>query len=205
MLSWNGRSLCGKILYLEISAGLPKPAHSERVQMCSPENLISAISESVSTPSEFLQQVHSPKEQIQQNVVDFNFQDPFLDEIWMSPDVKVHEEEQETLEFNGKVIRNICVQTSPLRDFDEIIEKSPVKVKPKSNRGRKKKDAVYVHPVQNIGENLLQAYGSVFIVKKVNKKNDDNTVVRCEICERDFRKKSIRSHTVSRLHGSKLL
>jgi RNA recognition motif-containing protein len=57
--------------------------------------------------------------------------------------------------------------------------------------------------VQEIGENTFEAYGSLFILKRINKHNDENSLVICEMCQREIKKKSIRSHVRSAIHKSK--
>lgn len=97
---------------------------------------------------------------------------------------------------------NVSVQTSPFDEKTENFVDEISKKKFKSNRGRKKKNEKYINPVQFIDENLIQGYGNVFKLIRKNKKNDENSIVRCELCQRSFRKKSIRSHTISNLHIS---
>ena len=56
----------------------------------------------------------------------------------------------------------------------------------------------------NIDEGVFEAFGSVFKVKKINKSNEENTIVRCVVCEREFKKKSIKSHLRTLIHQSKI-
>ena len=172
-------------------------------KICSPVNFQSNISEIMSTPSEILQ-VQSPKNQLIINHTEYFSPQDSLQDSDLKSEIETHIDE--VIIYQGKTLKSAYVQTSPppSRDEQNNISFSQEKKKEKSNRGRKKKDFPYINPVQAIGENLLQAYGSLFVVKRINKKNDENTIVRCEICERDFRKKSIRSHTVSLLHIAKL-
>ena len=179
-----------------------------QISISSPENLKSTVSEAISTPSEIIQQMNSPKEFISYTIID----SVSPQETFSNPLIEKPEEKDEIFNTNSKLTTCTYVQTSPMREIEEEQQEEENNykacdmqiIKLKSNRGRKKKDAVYIHPVQCIGENLLQAYGSVFIIKKINKKSDDDTIVRCDLCQRDFRKKSIRSHTVSIIHRSKL-
>ena len=68
---------------------------------------------------------------------------------------------------------------------------------------RKKRIKISTPSTHAIGE-IFEAYGYAFTIKKIYKTKDENSIVRCELCERDFKKKSIRSHAQSLLHKSKI-
>lgn len=94
--------------------------------------------------------------------------------------------------------------------FDPVSESvSPNKPKlkpipiPRHKRGRKKTGEDAANPVIFIDHNTVTAYGNVFKVKSISKK-DGNSVIKCEVCNRKFKKKSIRSHVISKLHQDKI-
>ena len=81
-------------------------------------------------------------------------------------------------------------------------ERFPVTSTPISKK-KKRIKKISTPSTQVIGD-IFEAYGSAFKVKKIFKSKDENSIVRCELCERDFKKKSIRSHALSLLHKSKI-
>ena len=70
----------------------------------------------------------------------------------------------------------------------------------RTKRGRKKKGEIPENPITCIDQNTIQAYGSIYTVKKLLKHSDEDTIVKCKICNRRIKKKSIRSHAISEVH-----
>lgn len=73
---------------------------------------------------------------------------------------------------------------------------------PRNKRGRKKIGEPAISPVIFIDHNTIAAYGNVFKLKRISK-NDGNSIIKCEICNRKFKMKSVRSHVISKLHQDK--
>ena len=74
---------------------------------------------------------------------------------------------------------------------------------PRNKRGRKKLGETVTGPVIFIDNNTIAAYGNIFKIKSLSK-NDGNNIIKCEICNRKFKQKSVRSHVISKLHQSKM-
>ena len=75
----------------------------------------------------------------------------------------------------------------------------------RTTRGRKKKGETFVSPINAIDQKTIQAYGSIYTVKKLLKHSDGNSIVKCQVCNRRIKKKSIRSHAISEVHQSNYL
>ena len=139
-----------------------------------------------------------------------------LKEVITCPDIKVSNDPIiEQMILSSSFTNNFSSDTLDNKDKEiskEIIEdekKSDVVVDnvieiktPQSNKKKKSKNGPSY--IKYIGEDILEAFGSRFIIKKINKSKDENSVVRCELCEREFKKKSIRSHVLSLIHKSKI-
>lgn len=69
-----------------------------------------------------------------------------------------------------------------------------------TRRGRKKTGEVFRDPVKVVDEETIEAYGDFYKVEKFVKGNEGNCIVRCVVCGRIFKRKSIRSHAISDLH-----
>ena len=89
--------------------------------------------------------------------------------------------------------------------FSESMIKSKLRPLPipRNKRGRKKRGEVAVSPVTLIDNDTITAYGSLFKIKRPST-NDGNSIIKCEACKRKFKKKSVRSHVISKLHQNKL-
>lgn len=91
-------------------------------------------------------------------------------------------------------------------DYDDNITPTKSKLRPcpipRNKRGRKKIGEPAISPVIFIDHNTIAAYGSLFKIKRTSK-NDGNSIIKCETCNRKFKKKSVRSHVISKLHQNK--
>ncbi|OMJ87472.1 hypothetical protein SteCoe_10804 [Stentor coeruleus] len=141
--------------------------------------------------------------QILENPVIFPLQNPIKSLV--SP-VKIQASHTKILEDNSIANWDFC---EPEAYFDPVSESvSPNKPKlkpipiPRHKRGRKKTGEDTANPVVFIDHNTVTAYGNVFKVKSICKK-DGNSIIKCEVCNRKFKKKSIRSHVISKLHQDK--
>lgn len=58
--------------------------------------------------------------------------------------------------------------------------------------------------IDGVCDALIEANPTIFRIKKKNKKKPSHSLIACELCNKDFKKSSIRQHITSKTHQSKL-
>ena len=185
MIAWKGQNFGGKILNIEVCDKKHIIDSEENLQesppASSPEPSQSDCPENTPVPELLLEHARSNlvEMQIQQDINNAEISN-VMSEILFFHKASNYKIPRQLLHFHEK--------SKALNPFL------------RTKRGRKKKGEIPENPITCIDQNTIQAYGSIYTVKKLLKHSDEDTIVKCKICNRRIKKKSIRSHAISEVH-----
>lgn len=211
LLSLNGRIMAGSILYIEYCHNFPdfpvvKPATDPpktiTASAANVENLsipvsLDLLDDNHTNSTHTAEILNTEPPILPSNSLPIENEGPILEN---QHDLSFHTN-MKNAEDSNEPCAEIPLIAPVILEVTDICDKE----KDKSNKKRTRKDKGKKDPVIRIvGEKVLESYGSMFKLKKVNKNKDQNSIVLCELCQREFKMKSIRSHTVSLVHKSKI-
>ncbi|OMJ92876.1 hypothetical protein SteCoe_4331 [Stentor coeruleus] len=211
LLSLNGRIMAGSILYIEYCHNIPdfpvvKPVMDSSKTITA--NAKNVENHPIPVSLDLLDDNHTNSTHTAENL---NTELPILPNNSLPiENIGPILENQHDLSFHTNM-KNAEDSNEHLIEIPQIpsvileVTDNCDKEKDKSNKQRTRKDkGKKALVIRVVGEKVLESYGSMFKLKKVNKNKDQNSIVLCELCQREFKMKSIRSHTVSLVHKSKI-
>lgn len=190
MIAWKGNNFGGKILNIEVCDKKhiidPEQIPPESPRSISPL-LLPSVSPEIPSPSELL------LEHARSNLVDIQIQEDINN-------AEISNVMSEILSFHKASNYKLPRQLGCFHEMSKALNPFI-----RTKRGRKKKGETTENPITSIDQNTIQAYGTIYTVKKLLKHSDGNSIVKCQVCNRRIKKKSIRSHATSEVHQANYL